>query len=356
MNDLKRRFLLDSLRAADLIVMAVAVGIGLIVSGHLSSGGSLDQFLAVRIKLVNIAFVVGIAIAWHLLFRLFGLYRSRRIGLISAEWWDIVKAVSIGTLVLSGFAPILSLSAVNRAFVLTFFLTAVVGTIAVRTCLRVILGEARRNGRNLRNLVIVGCGPRGTAFGKEVRSKPELGYMLLGYIDHIDPPTNPLHGEAENLLGHPSKAREILGDLEVDEVVITLPIKSFYETISNLITICQEMGLVVRLPADFFESRLINAFVDEFQDITGIDAARAGPPWLECSSQTKHRSRWFGSCHRGAESTLCGHRRSDQDRLSRPNLFCSAACRFGSSRVSIDQIQDHADRCRGEARGPGRSE
>jgi len=68
----------------------------------------------------------------------------------------------------------------------------------------------RRHGRNLRNLVIIGCGPRGAQFGKEVRNRPELGYLLLGYIDEMAPPPNPLHGHPEKLLGSLEQAHEIL--------------------------------------------------------------------------------------------------------------------------------------------------
>lgn len=278
MHEMRRRLLLDCLQAGDLMVMAIAVGIGLAISGHLLNVESLHEFFAVRIKVANFVFVVAFAVVWHLILRVFGLYRSRRLGLLSAEWWDITKAVSLGTLVLSGLAPILNLSAINRGFVVAFFLAAWIGTIIERTLLRSFLGGARRNGRNLRNLVIVGCGPRGSAFGNEVRSNPQLGYLLLGYIDEIPAPSNPLHGNAENLLGHPDQAKEILEKLEVDEVVISLPIKSFYATIAKLIDICEELGLVVRLPADFFKSRLVNAYVDEFQDIPVLTLRAPGPP------------------------------------------------------------------------------
>jgi FlaA1/EpsC-like NDP-sugar epimerase len=121
-----------------------------------------------------------------------------------------------------------------------FFTTAVLGTVLVRTILRSFLGGIRRHGRNLRNLVIIGCGPRGAQFGKEVRSRPELGYLLLGYIDEIAPPLNPLHGKPEKLLGSLEHAREILAHIEVDEVVISLPIRSYYETITQLIGLCEE--------------------------------------------------------------------------------------------------------------------
>jgi exopolysaccharide biosynthesis polyprenyl glycosylphosphotransferase len=177
----------------------------------------------------------------------------------------VTKAVFVGTLILAGFSMFLRLSAVNRVFLTSFFCAALLGTVLARTILRSVL-RGRQRGRSLRNLVIVGCGPRGAKFGREVRRKPELGYLLLGYVDDLDPPENPQHGGPEKLLGSLGKAQEVLENEKIDEVVITLPIKSFYEATSKLISVCEELGLTVTVPADFFRSKRARAYVETFQD------------------------------------------------------------------------------------------
>jgi exopolysaccharide biosynthesis polyprenyl glycosylphosphotransferase len=111
--------------------------------------------------------------------------------------------------------------------------------------------------------VIVGCGPRGAEFGKKIRNRPDFGYLLLGYIDNIEPPENPLHGGPEKILGPLSRTREILESGDVDEVVITLPIASHYQTISSIISMCEELAVDVVVPSDFFKSRLVNVAVDD---------------------------------------------------------------------------------------------
>jgi len=266
MHYLKRRFLLNCLRIGDVAVMAVAFGVAFVLAGRASDVGGLGDFLTVRIKLVNFAFFAAWALTWYLILRHFGLYRSRRVGLMTSEWWNITKAVSVGTLLLASAALVLHLAAVNRVFLAAFFVVGLLGTIITRTLLRAFLGEIRRGGRNLRNLVIVGCGRRGAEIGKEIRNRPDFGYLLLGYIDDIPAPDNPLHGSPEKLLGSTDEMREILTSHEVDEVVISLPIKSRYETISELIVLCEELSIVVRIQADFFESHLVNAFIDDFED------------------------------------------------------------------------------------------
>ena len=265
MIELKRRSDFRVLCTADLVVLTIAFGISLVLSGQYHQTGNLAEFFAMRIKLLNFVFVATFAMTWFLIFRSFGLYRSQQLVVVTSEWWSISKAVLVGTLILTGCAMFLSLSAVTEIFLIGFFCTALTGTIVARTMLRSVL-RSRRRGRSLRNLVIVGCGPRGTEFGNEVRRKPELGYLLLGYIDDLEPPENPQHGGPEKLLGSLDDARKILETLQIDEVVISLPIKTFYERTANLISACEELGLTVKVPADFFRSKRATAYIDSFQD------------------------------------------------------------------------------------------
>jgi exopolysaccharide biosynthesis polyprenyl glycosylphosphotransferase len=280
MHSLKRRLLLDAFRVADALVMGAAFVIALLVTAEQASPQNPADFLAVRVKVSNALLFIGLVLAWHLIFRLQGLYRSRRIGLVVSEWWDAAKAVALGTLLLSALALLLRLEAVDRGFLLVFFIAALVGTLLTRSLLRIFLGEVRRRGRNLRNLVIVGCGPRGARLGAEIWQRPELGYMLLGYIDDLPSPRSPLHGAPEKLLGGLSDAEDILSNSEVDEVMICLPLRSQYETIARIISIGSVRGLAVRMPADFFELRLARAQVEQLDDLPIINLTTSGPaPW-----------------------------------------------------------------------------
>ena len=280
MQPLRRRLLLDAFRVADLCVMTAAFGLALLVSAGTASPNNPTEFLAVRIKLSNAFLFMGFAVLWHVIFRARGMYRSRRIGLLVSEWWDIAKAVAFGTLILAGLALVLRLAAVDRRFLAVFFVTSLIGTVLTRSALRLVLGEVRRKGRNLRNLVIVGCGPRGARLGAEIWKRPELGYLLLGYIDDIPPPRSSLHGQPEKLLGRLEDAARLLANIEVDEVMICLPVRSQYETIARLITVATEMGLIVRMPADFFELKLAHAEVEHLDKIPIVTLAEPVPSSL----------------------------------------------------------------------------
>jgi len=277
MGRLRRRLLLNAFLMVDLCVMAAAFALALLVSADTFSPGNPAWFLAVRVKVSNFLLFVGLLVTWHLIFRAQGLYQSRRIALLASEWWEVAKAVALGTLVLALVALLADLQAVDRTFLGVFFAAVLSATVLTRTLLRLGLGEVRRRGRNLRNVVIVGCGPRGARLGAEIWKRPELGYLLLGYIDDLPPPLSPLHGHSEKRLGGLGDAPRLLVSLEVDEILVCLPLRSHYEAISRIVAMATEMGLIVRMPADFFELKLAHAEVGYLAGVPIVTLSTAEP-------------------------------------------------------------------------------
>src|SRR6266705_6583361 len=166
MHNFKRQILLNAFRFADIAVMAIAFALSLVVSAQRTSM-DFEEFLAVRVKLSDILLFIAFAVVWRLIFSSQGLYRSRRIGLIKVEWWEVTKAVVLGTFFLSAIALLFRVSAIGRTFLATFFVLVLLATTVMRGGLRFVLGGVRQKGRNLRNAIIVGCGPRGSWIGKE---------------------------------------------------------------------------------------------------------------------------------------------------------------------------------------------
>ena len=165
----------------------------------------------------------------------------------------MTKAVTLGVLLLAGLALVFELQAVDRTFLVTFYAIALLGMLGMRTGLRILLGEVRRKGRNLRHLIIVGCGPRGTLFGEQVRHRAELGYNLLGYMDDAPAPLNPITGEPETMLGSLQDVEEVFRRHPVDEVVMCLPMKSLYVTRGRgLLRSAHGQGITIRFDGDLF--------------------------------------------------------------------------------------------------------
>ncbi|HVS64765.1 MAG TPA: sugar transferase [Thermoanaerobaculia bacterium] len=264
----RRKLLVTILQVGDLLVMLCAFALAMVASGLASDGPDrLRQFFAVRVSVGNVLGLAGFALFWHVVFRSLGLYRSRRIGSLFREWVGIFKGALLGFLALPALALMFDVTAIDRRFLAVFFVAVVVATCLERAVMRSLLSEVRRKGRNLRNVVIVGCGERGAAVGRQLRQRTDLGYLLLGYIDDLAAPDSPAHGGSEKLLGPLEQAEEILAAGEIDEIYVTLPIKTYYQRIAEIISAAEDLGISVRMPADFFNLEVSRAEVDYLDNL-----------------------------------------------------------------------------------------
>jgi exopolysaccharide biosynthesis polyprenyl glycosylphosphotransferase len=103
---------------------------------------------------------------------------------------------------------------------------------------------------------MVGTNPRALQFVQQIQGRPELGYRLLGFVDDNWNGSQGIRKTNLPLKGDLAQFPSILREQVVDEVAIFLPLKSLYEEISNIISQCEEQGIIVRIPSELFESRM----------------------------------------------------------------------------------------------------
>ena len=211
-------------------------------------------------------------IGWNVCLSSLGLYQSKRL----ASWWaeltDTLRAVSCCALILAGLALVAEWRSVGRGALLGFCLIAAAVLFAIRVLKRVVLRQFRLRGRNLRRVVIVGTGARAQQMASLINDHPELGYYLIGFIDNVREP---------GVVGPLDRMAEILSSNVVDEMMIALPIKTFYEEIANIVRVAEDQGVTVRVHSDLFNVRLARAVAEQLDD-TPILSLYTGPPvnWL----------------------------------------------------------------------------
>ena len=132
---------------------------------------------------------------------------------------------------------------------------------------RILLGgfqlQIRPLFRRARNVVIVGSGPHAERVCRDLISHPEWKYKLLGFIESRPLSTREI---ADRMLGRIDDLEEILMRQVVDEVVITLPMKSHYAAIERVIEICERSGVQLQYCADLFETSITKQIYSEEQD------------------------------------------------------------------------------------------
>jgi exopolysaccharide biosynthesis polyprenyl glycosylphosphotransferase len=128
----------------------------------------------------------------------------------------------------------------------------------LRICMRWVIRRWRRRGDDYRVWLMVGRNARSTALLNEIESNPQYGIRIAAILDvgatgvdgertAIAPGKVPVHTlpDAEAL-------REILATQVIDEVVITLPVRSCYDLIQSMLRICSAAGISVKLLPEAF--------------------------------------------------------------------------------------------------------
>ncbi|MCA9421325.1 MAG: sugar transferase [Nitrospira sp.] len=260
----RRKILIKLMYFGDLLLLGTAFLAVLWV--FYAQGNSLlaiEEFLELRIKLENLLvgiFMVGI---WHVGCASLSLYESKRLSTIAQEIPDILKATTFVTFATAGIALFFQIEIISVEVLLSFWVLATVVMCLSRVVVRLTLAWMRRKGRNLRNILIIGTNPRALAFAREIRTKPELGYRLLGFVDEPWEGLNHRDLEDESILSNLKQFPGFIRTFAVDEVLIALPFRSFYHQASQIVAQCEEQGIHVRVLGDLFSPKLAKSTIDE---------------------------------------------------------------------------------------------
>jgi len=276
MIQLRRQILLRAFKYLDLVIMAFSFLLAASAVFSEFDTVSFIQFLSMRIKVENFVLFVAFLTLWHVIFSAFGLYNSRRVSSQLAELVDVVKATSLGTLTIFIAGIAFSIVVLNPFFIVIFWALVTATTISIRLILRFSLAQIRIHGRNVRHMLIVGTNARAVRFAQNIKAEPGLGYGLVGFIDDRWAGIEEFQKTDYALAGNLKELPSILRERVIDEVVIALPIKSFYTETSQIVGQCEEQGIIVRFASEIFKPTLARSEPEEFQDSSVISFYTGG--------------------------------------------------------------------------------
>ncbi len=281
MGSVRRQILLNALKLSDLVVMVFSFALATIPVLYGSRGVSFSQFFSMRVKVKNFALFCVLLIAWHFIFSVFGLYKSRRFSARQSEVIDVIKATSLAMLFVLVAAVIFRITMVTPIFLMVFWALSGVTALSSRLVLKYLLEQIRIRGRNLRNMLMAGTNPRAVDFARKIESKADLGYRIIGFVDQEWAGMGEFRKTGYPLIcdfdGFPGFLRKSV----VDEVVVALPIRSFYFDASRIASLCEEQGITVRILSSLFNSKP-GSKAEEFDDflITHYTGTLEGWPAL----------------------------------------------------------------------------
>lgn len=221
-----------------------------------------ESFLEVRISLSNLLIVSGFILAWYPIFASLGLYQISRFSTLLSQYIAVVKATCVGTGWLLVVAAVAEIGFVDRLFVVVFWVSITFTMILSRVALHYAAARVHLMGINLLRLVIVGTNDRAVRFADEVRSRPELGYQVLGFVDDVWENTPRFRNAGYNHLGAIDQFPAYLRTMAIDQVLVCLPMKSHYETAERIVSMCEEQGVRVGVVPDLFYLKLARSRID----------------------------------------------------------------------------------------------
>jgi exopolysaccharide biosynthesis polyprenyl glycosylphosphotransferase len=285
MNPSRRRALKYLARLFDLCVLVGSFILAAIAVYSSPRGLTLNRLLSLRITLGNCLLFALLLITWHSIFNLCGLYTSKRLTSRRAEIFEVSKATLLASSFLLVSAKVFHIGIVNPFFVLAFWVFCAFVMISGRLATRSLLLALRRCGRNGRFVLIVGTNARAIEFARQITGRPELGYQIVGFVDDDWDGFQTFEATGHTRCCTFLDLADFLRHNVVDEAAIYLPLRSYYEHAAQLVSLCEQHGIVIRFNSQIFNLRNAAAQTHDLDENSHVLAvagsSEAGPAFVK---------------------------------------------------------------------------
>jgi len=194
--------------------------------------------------------------AMLILYAVFHLYVPKRTQSRRAELANILKANAIGFLLVTAvlFAgrnfAVVGPYMRNFSFrmIAAFFTVNVILEDVLRLFIRIVLAQARREGYNQKNLLLVGYSAAAEGFIDRCIMNPEWGYKIYGILSDSRETGTDYRGI--RVVGPISELEKRLSENDFDEIAVTLPL-NLYPLLKPVVNICEKSGVHTKFIPDY---------------------------------------------------------------------------------------------------------
>jgi len=266
MRPIRRQIMTGTLKLFDLMLMVISFGVATMPILAKVGPVSFEQFLEIRIKLQNFIVFFALLWLWHLIFVALRLYDSMRLASRKAECVDVIKATSLGSLLLLLSSFVIGFHMVTPGFVAVFWVFSTCAAVTIRLVLRTWLRRVRTHGGDSRNMLIIGSNRRAIEFAQMIESRPELGYRITGFVDDEWRGADELRQRGWTLVCNFQHLHEYLRRNVVDEVVLAVPLRSFHDLASDIAATCEQQGIILRVLSALFNLKSKRLAAENFEE------------------------------------------------------------------------------------------
>ena len=177
------------------------------------------------------------------------IYAPKRTARLRYEVYGIIKANSIGimTLIIVLYLIVREIN-YSRSVIAIFYFFNVFSTSGFRFILRKSLRKIRKQGYNLKHILLVGYSRAAEEYVDRILDNPQWGYVACGILDNRIPAGTLYRGV--KVLGSLGNLEIILPENKLDEVAITLSLKD-YDYLESIVGTCEKSGVHTKFIPDY---------------------------------------------------------------------------------------------------------
>mgnify|MGYP001037797104 CR=1 FL=1 len=232
--------------------------------------------------------VICIMPIYLFIYNIFNLYTPYRFKSIYEEFINILKANIAGILIFILVLFMFKKMDYSRYLLFIFNGISIFFTTAERVLIRVFLRNVRKNGYNMKHILIVGYSPLTIELLKRIKANKQWGYNVVAIIDdnknlHKEDIEHSTLSEYKKAFGEVAASRQVAEDIcvidkmqfyldnyDIDEVFITLPIDE-YNKLGHIINICEKSGIRTQIIPDYYKYIPAKPYVEEVDGLPIIN-------------------------------------------------------------------------------------
>ena len=183
-----------------------------------------------------------------LLYQAFTLYTPMRMQGRRLVLANIIKANSLGLLILMFTFYMIDESDYSRSTYIMFYVINIILQWCARMLIFTILRDMREKGLNQKQMICVGYSRAAEEYIDRVLANPQWGYVIRGILDDNIPAGTEYKGI--KVLGRIANLNVILPENRLDEIAITLGLSEYYR-LEEIVALCEKSGVHTKFIPDY---------------------------------------------------------------------------------------------------------
>ena len=193
-----------------------------------------------------------------------GVYRPQRSSGRFLEIMRIVRINIVGIFYIMALLFLVKEIDISRVFLVLFFLLNVFLELAYRFVLRRTLRKLRKEGYNIKHILLVGYSRTTEGLIDRMMANPQWGYHVIGILDDVMETGTRYKGVP--VIGPLSSLEQQLEDYDLDEINITMRMDD-YANLAEMVAKCEKSGVHTKFLPDYQD---IIPTIPYMEDLEGL--------------------------------------------------------------------------------------